>query len=315
MQLIRGLQRFRNKPGCVATIGNFDGLHLGHQQLVNKMMAAAKRLALPSTLISFNPLPHEFFAQSNAPARINGFRDRYQSAAALRIDRYLLLNFDQTMADSSPQAFIQNVFIDTLGVKHLVVGDDFRFGHRRQGDITDLQKAGEAHGFTVEQIQTISQDATRISSSEIRAHLANGRLDEAASMLGRQYTISGRVIHGEKVGRQLGFATANVALGEHRPPTRGVFAVLALHQETGKQYRAVANLGERPTIGGRKLLLEVHCLDENPDLYGQHLQVEFIHYLRGERKFDSLDDLKQAIRADADAARDCLGQAVLRPAE
>lgn len=307
MHLIRGLQRFQHKPGCVATIGNFDGLHLGHQQLIDKMMTAAKQHVLPSTLISFNPLPHEFFAQSNAPARINGFRDRYQSAAAMDIDRYLLLDFNQAMADLSPQTFIDKVFIKTLGVKYLVVGDDFRFGHRREGDITHLQQAGEEHGFTVEQIPTVTRDSSRISSSEIRAHLASGRLDEAAAMLGRPYTISGRVIHGEKVGRQLGFATANVALGEHRPPARGVFAVQALHRESGKQYRAVANLGERPTIGGRKLLLEVHCLDDNPDLYGQHLQVEFSHYLRGERKFDSLDDLKQAIAADADAARHCLG--------
>ncbi len=307
MQLIRGLQRFQNQAGCVATIGNFDGLHLGHQQLVDRMLSASKQHGLPSTLISFNPLPHEFFAQSNAPARINGFRDRYQSAAALGIERYLLLNFDQAMADLSPQTFIETVFINTLGVKHLVVGDDFRFGHRRKGDVTHLQQAGEKHGFTVEQVATVTQGTVRISSSEIRAHLANGRLDEAAAMLGRPYTISGRIIHGEKVGRQLGFATANVALGKHRPPTRGVFAVQAVHKETGKQYRAVANLGERPTIGGRKLLLEVHCLDENPDLYGQHLQVEFMHYLRGERKFDSLDDLKQAIAADADAARQKLG--------
>ncbi|MEE9335063.1 MAG: bifunctional riboflavin kinase/FAD synthetase [Granulosicoccaceae bacterium] len=306
MQLIRGLKRSRHKPGCVATIGNFDGLHLGHQQLVNRMLAAASLHALPATLISFDPLPHEFFAQSNAPARINGFRDRYQSAAAMNIEHYLLLDFDQAMADLSPQAFIEDVFIHTLGVKHLVVGDDFRFGHRREGDITHLQLAGEDHGFTVEQIPTVTRDNTRISSSEIRAHLASGRLDEATAMLGRPYTISGRVIHGEKVGRQLGFATANVALGKHRPPARGVFAVQALHRETGEQYRAVANLGERPTLGGRKLLLEVHCLDDNPDLYGQHLQVEFMHYLRAERKFDSLDDLKQAIAADADAARHCL---------
>jgi riboflavin kinase/FMN adenylyltransferase len=200
----------------------------------------------------------------------------------------LLLRFDQHLADQSPEDFINSVFVQTLGVIHLVVGDDFRFGHKRQGDITLLQAAGEQHGFDVEQVPTVLRDNIRISSSEIRAHLAAGRLDDAANMLGRPYTISGRVIHGEKVGRQLGFATANVALGSLRPPARGVFAVQALHCETGKRYPAVANLGERPTVGGRKLLLEVHCLDCQLELYGQHLQVEFQHYLRGEQKFGSL---------------------------
>jgi len=309
MHLIRGLQRFSHPPGCVATIGNFDGLHLGHQQLVNTTLAAASKHGVPSTIISFDPLPNEFFAGDNAPHRIHGFRDRYLTAAAMGVDRYLLLRFDQQLADQSPEEFIDSIFVSTIGLKHLVVGDDFRFGHKRKGDIALLQQAGLEHGFTVEQLSTVttSGDNTRISSSEIRAHLAAGRLDDAAAMLGRPYTISGRVIHGEKVGRQLGFATANVALGSHRPPARGVFAVQALHVETGKRYPAVANLGERPTVGGRKLLLEVHCLDSEPSLYGQHLQVEFKQYLRGEQKFGSLDELKQAIAADAESAKRCLG--------
>jgi len=294
MNLIRGLKRFSHPRGCVATIGNFDGLHLGHQQLVNTMLAAAATQSLPSTIISFNPLPNEFFAGDNAPHRIHGFRDRYVTAAAMGVKRYLLLRFDQALADQSPQDFIDSIFLQTLGVKHLVVGDDFRFGHKRQGDITLLQHAGEQHGFTVEQVPTVASGNTRISSSEIRAHLAAGRLDDAAAMLGRPYTISGRVIHGEKVGRQLGFATANVALGSHCI-------------ESGKRYPAVANLGERPTVGGRKLLLEVHCLDAEPELYGQHLRVEFKQYLRGEQKFGSLDELKQAIAADAESARRSLG--------
>ncbi len=306
MQLIRGLGRFKNEPGCVATIGNFDGLHLGHQTLVNKMLAAAKAQNLASTLISFQPLPHEFFAGSNAPHRIHGFRDRYSTAAAMGVERYLLLQFNQQLADQSPEAFIDSTFVSTLGVRHLVVGDDFRFGRQRKGDIALLQQAGKERGFTVDQVATISADDTRISSSEIRAHLSAGRIDKATAMLGRPYHITGRVIHGEKVGRQLGFATANVRLGSHRPPTRGVFAVEALHQESGERYAAVANLGERPTVGGRKLLLEVHCLDAEPDLYGEHLQVEFKHYLRGEQKFGSLDELKAAIAADAAAARQLL---------
>lgn len=306
MHLIRGLQRFKHPTGSVATIGNFDGLHLGHQKLVSNMLAAAAKHTLPSTMISFEPLPNEFFAGANAPNRISSFRDRYTTAAAMGVERYLLLRFDQHLADQSPDEFINSVFVQKLGVKHLVVGDDFRFGHKRQGDITLLQTAGQQYGFDVEQVPTVSRDKVRISSSEIRAHLAAGRLEDAASMLGRPYTISGRVIHGEKVGRQLGFATANVALGQHRPPARGVFAVQALHCETGTRYPGVANLGERPTMGGRKLLLEVHCLDSEPELYGQHLQVEFMHFLRGEQKFGSLDALKQAIATDANAARQLL---------
>lgn len=306
MRLIRGLNRWPGGTGCVATIGNFDGLHLGHQAIFGKLIEAGQSRSLPTTVISFEPLPHEYFSASSAPCRLNGFRDRVQSTAALGIDQLLLLSFNEELSSQPAADFVQHTLVNTLKVQHLMVGDDFRFGHNREGDFELLQTLADSGGYTLEQNQTVTAGGERISSTRVRKHLANGELASAAELLGRPYAISGRVIHGEKVGRQLGFPTANVALGKHRPPPRGVFAVIAHCKQTSKSYGAVANLGERPTVGGRRLLLEVHVLDTDVQLYGHHMQIDFIEFIRAEQKFDSLDSLKEAIANDAQSAREIL---------
>ncbi|MFT4730236.1 MAG: riboflavin kinase/FMN adenylyltransferase [Granulosicoccus sp.] len=311
MYLIRSLNRWPDEHETVVTMGNFDGAHLGHQAMFSTLKAAALKHQLPATVVSFDPLPHEYFSQNrpphqaldDSPKRLQGFRDRFLSIQHAGMDRMLLLRFDNEFAEQSAEDFITHTLVDRLHARHLVIGDDFRFGHQRQGTFELLEKASKKYGFTLEQCSTCEHDGERISSTCIRQHLSDGQLDAAASLLGRPYRISGRVIHGEKVGRQLGFPTANVALGDHRPPLLGVFAVMANNVETGQSVPAVANLGERPTIGGRKLLLEVHALDRSVHWYGHHLSVDFVAQLRKEIRFASLDELKAQIAKDADAAR------------
>ncbi|MFK7859464.1 MAG: bifunctional riboflavin kinase/FAD synthetase [Granulosicoccus sp.] len=306
MQLIRGLRNWPDKSPTIVTVGNFDGVHLGHQA----MFAATRRVAdehkLPATVISFEPLPHEYFTADTAPPRIQGLRDRVRSVESAGIDRLILLQFNHELAVMSAEDFIRNVLVDKIGARHMIIGDDFRFGHQRSGTYNTLQQLSTQLGYSVEQSATCLHDAHRVSSTRVRQTLDVGDLDGAAELLGRPYRISGRVVHGEKVGRQLGFPTANVSLGRHRPPLRGVFAVWATHIPSTNRYPAVANLGERPTVGGRKLLLEVHALDQSPDWYGQHLAIDFVSQLRQEKRFDSLDELKAQISRDADDARDMM---------
>ncbi len=303
MQLIRDLSQWPQTGQCVATIGNFDGVHLGHQHMFRQTRQAAENLGLPACVISFEPLPHEYFAPQQVSGRLHGLRDRVLCTSACGLDRLLLLRFDAELAEQSAEQFIINTLSRALHVKHLIVGDDFRFGCGRTGDFDLLDSLGIQHGFTVERSTTVQSDGKRVSSTRIRQYLRDGELAMATRLLGRPYQISGRIIHGEKMGRQLGFPTANVALHNHKPPLRGVFAVVARDLDSDMRYTAVANLGERPTIGGRKLLLEVHLIDRQIDLYGKHLSVEFLHFLRKEQKFDSLDALKAAISADTDKAR------------
>ena len=302
MRLVRGLHRWQEQTACVATIGNFDGVHLGHQAMLKQLVDAAAKHNLPSCVVSFEPLPQEFFATDAAPARLNGFRDRIQSIAAQGVDILLLLDFDDAQANQTADDFISTVLVDTIRTPHVLIGDDFRFGHGRAGDYALLRSHGEQNNFSVEQYDTITVAGDRVSSTRVRQHLAAGELPQAAQLLGHPYRISGRVVHGEKVGRQLGFPTANIALKQHQPPLRGVFAVVAHDLTTKKSYAAVANLGERPTIGGRRLLLEVHALNSDVSLYGHHLQIDFLEFVRSEKKFDSLDALKEAISNDSDTA-------------
>ena len=307
MDLIRGASRWPDTAGSVLTIGNFDGVHLGHQAIFDQLIVQARRLALPACcVVSFEPLPSEYFRPDAAAARLQGLRDRVAAIRASGIDRLLLLRFDAVLASQQAADFIDDVLIDTLQARHLMIGDDFRFGAGRAGDFALLQRHADSGGFTLEQSATVLVDGARVSSTRVRQHLAQAELAAAARLLGRPYRISGRVVHGEKVGRQLGFPTANVALKTHQPPLRGVFAVIATDAASGARYQGVANLGERPTIGGRKLLLEVHVLDGSPELYGRHLAVDFLHHIRGEQRFDSLDALTRQIAADAEAARDAL---------
>lgn len=306
MQLIRGLNRWPDTSDSVVTIGNFDGVHLGHQAIFASLRSAADAHQLPATVVSFEPLPHEYFMPLAAPARLQGLRDRYQSIKAAGMDRLLLLTFDREFAAQSAEDFIQNILVRKLRTRHLLVGDDFQFGHQRRGCVDMLREAASNQGFTLEQSSTCLHDNHRISSTRVRKHLGDGELTAAADLLGHPYRISGRVVHGEKVGRQLGFPTANVDLRSFQPALRGVFAVWAHDLERGTHHAAVANLGERPTIGGRKLLLEVHLLDTTADLYGHHLAVDFMAQLRHEQRFASLNELKAQIARDADTARELM---------
>ena len=306
MRLIRGLRPAAT--GAVATIGNFDGVHLGHRAMLGRVREAADRLALPAVVTSFEPLPREHFDPEGAPPRLQGLRDRVASLRGAGVDRLLLLDFDAALAALSPDAFVERVLVGALGARHLVVGDDFRFGRGRTGDFDSLVAAGARAGFTVERAPTVTvelggEGPVRVSSTRVRELLGGGDLDAAARLLGRPYRISGRVVHGEKVGRTLGFPTANVALGRLKPAPRGVFAVRATVAETGEVHDGVANLGVRPTVGGLRLLLEVNALDGAPALYGRHLAVDFLARLRGERRFDSLEALREQIGRDAAAAR------------
>jgi len=303
MQLIRGLRNWHDDSHTVITIGNFDGVHLGHQAMFAATRRVASERKLPATVISFEPLPHEYFTAEAAPPRIHGLRDRVRSVTDAGIDRLLLLDFNHELAAMGADDFIRRILVDKVRARHMIIGDDFRFGYQRRGTFDTLQKLSTSLGYTVEQSATCLYGAQRVSSTRVRNTLEVGDLGAAAELLGRPYRISGRVIHGEKVGRQLGFPTANVALGKHRPALRGVFAVWATHIASGHRYPAVANLGERPTVGGRKLLLEVHALDQSPDWYGQHLAIDFISQLRQEKRFDSLEALKAQIALDADTAR------------
>ncbi|MBX2880875.1 MAG: bifunctional riboflavin kinase/FAD synthetase [Granulosicoccus sp.] len=303
MQLIRGLNRWQHQDRSIITIGNFDGMHRGHQAMLAATRQAALKLNAPATLVSFDPLPHEYFSSDKAPPRLQGLRDRYLSVREAGMDRLLLLKFDQVLAAQSAEDFIKLVLVDALKAKHLVIGDDFKFGHQRRGDFDLLKARASRYDYTLEQSITSCHNDTRISSTAVRSHLLAGELDQAAKLLGRPYRITGRVIHGEKLARQLGYPTANVALHRHRPPLRGVFAVWATEQTSGRRYAAVANLGERPTIGGRKLLLEVHAFDAKVQWYGKHLAVDFMAQLRKEKRFDSLDELKSQIQQDAQQAK------------
>lgn len=303
MELIRGLNNWTAQHhGCVATIGNFDGVHLGHQSMFAQINELAATYSLPSVVMTFNPLPHEFFKPETRSLRLQTFRDRTLSIQDCGIDRLLVVRFDQTFASQSADSFIQNNLIKVMGIRHLLIGDDFHFGQNRSGSIETLRAMETPGQFEVSAASTVAHEDSRVSSTRVREHMRNNNCEQVTALLGRPHRISGRIIHGEKVGRQLGFPTANVALKNHRPLLCGVFAVMA-QTEGGQSWPAVANLGERPTIGGRKLLLEIHLLDRTVDLYGQTLEVDFHHFIRGEKKFDSLDALKAAISADAETAR------------
>lgn len=307
MELIRGIHNLKdNHHGCVLTIGNFDGVHLGHQQVLSQVCAQAQILGLPSTVMTFEPQPLELFAPSIAPARLTRLRDKYVQLNKLDIDRLLCVNFNAHFAGLSAEQFIRDLLVAKLGVKFLVVGDDFCFGKGRTGHFTMLQQAGKQYGFDVVSTQSFCVSQQRVSSTAIRAALANDELDSACAMLGRQYSISGRVSHGRKLGRTIGFPTANIPLKRRVSPVSGVYVVEVHGLE--QPFGGVANIGHRPTVNGVRQQLEVHLFDFHGNLYGQQLEVVLLHKLRNEHKFESFDALKQQIELDAEAARVWLHQ-------
>ncbi len=303
MELIRGLHNLRARHhGCVLTIGNFDGVHLGHQRILERLREQAQRRGLPATLMLFEPQPAEFFAPEQAPARLMPLRDKVRALASAGIDRVLCVRFDASFRAYSAERFISELLLEGLGTHFLVVGDDFRFGAGREGDFDLLRRAGEQEGFEVEDTPTCTLDGERVSSTRVREALADNDLERAAAMLGGPYRISGRVRHGDELGRTLGVPTANLALRHPRLPIRGVYAV-RVHGAGDRPRNAVANVGRRPTVEGERPRLEVHLLDYSGDLYRRHLEVELLHFLRDEQKFDGLDALREAIHNDIDQAR------------
>ncbi len=303
MQLVRGLHNLRPQHrGCAATIGNFDGVHRGHQAILARLRERARELGVPSCVVIFEPQPREYFSPQTAPARLARLRDKVQLLAAEQVDLVLCLAFNKRLSQLSASEFVDTILIDGLRVKHLEVGDDFRFGCDRAGDFDFLTQAGSLQGFTVESAQTVEMDGVRVSSTQVRKALAAADFERAGQLLGRPFCIEGRVLHGQKLARQLGWPTANVQLKRRRAPLTGVYLVSV--DIDGKTWPGVANIGVRPTVAGDgSAHLEVHLLDFAGDLYARHLTVAFHHKLRDEQRFASLEALKSAIDADVAAAR------------
>jgi len=304
MQVIRGLHNLRSKHrGCVATIGNFDGVHLGHQAVVRHLRAKGLEYGLPAAVITFEPQPQEFFSPDRAPARLTRMREKLQALYNAGIDRVVLLEFGRKLAAMQADSFVQRLLLDGLGVRYLFVGDDFRFGKGRGGDIGFLRKVGQAQGFGVENMNTFAVGDERVSSTRIRELLAEGDLARAGHYLGRPYRICGRVAHGDARGRTIGFPTANINLHRKVSPLRGVYAV-SVHGLEADPLPGVANIGTRPTVeGDTRYLLEVHLFDFNHEIYGEHVQVEFRKKLRDEKRFDSFEALRRQIERDSRVAR------------
>lgn len=305
MEFIRSLTQLRPRHyqrGCVATIGNFDGVHRGHQTVLQQVLVTARQLQLPSTVIIFEPQPQEFFAPTTVPARLTRLREKILAMQRYAIDRILCLRFNAEFATWTASEFIQRVLVEGIQVQHLVVGDDFRFGQARVGNFATLQQAGGHYGFTIDRWQTFILDGERVSSTRIREALAQGNLNYASLLLGRPYTLCGRVTYGQQRGRSIGFPTANIFLHRQVSPLTGVFAV-KVHGLIASPWPGVANLGTRPTIGGQQLLLEVHLFDFDQSIYGHAVEVEFIAKLREEQRFDSFESLQQQIQKDVQVAK------------
>jgi riboflavin kinase/FMN adenylyltransferase len=300
MQVIRGIPQHA-QHSTVLTIGNFDGVHRGHRALLAKLTAQAHQAGLPAAVMSFEPNPREFFAPQSAPARLASLREKLQLLAECGVDQAYVCRFNARFAALTAEQFIERI-VRGLGVRHLIIGDDFRFGKGRSGDFAMLQQAGREHGFGVEAMETLVHEGERVSSSAVREALEAGDLEHAERLLGRPYCISGRVIHGEKLGRKLGYATANIQLKRLRAPLSGIF-VVTVDGIGDRAYEGVASLGVRPTVttSGRSTL-EVYIFDFDGDLYRAHLRVNFLHKLRDEAKFDTLEALTAQIARDvADA--------------
>ena len=304
MELIRGLHNLRPRHrGCVVTIGAFDGVHLGHQAVIRHLLEKSAELELPSTIIVFEPLPREYFSPIKAPARIMSFREKFFALRDLGVDRLLRVRFNERLRGMSAQQFVDDIFVAGLGVRYVVLGDDFRFGNDREGDLEFIRQQGPRYGYQARPTPTLSMDGERVSSTRIREALEQANFAEAERLLGRPYSISGKVVYGRQLGQTLGTPTANLELRRLRAPLNGVYAVrvsgAGLEGALG-----VANIGVRPTVDDSiKANLEVHLLDREIGLYGQHIEVTFQHKLREEKKFGSVDELRENIARDIESTR------------
>lgn len=304
MKLVRGFYNLpKNHHDCVLTIGNFDGVHLGHQQLLKKLLKKSTEFNLPAYVMTFEPQANEFFSSpENTPPRIYKFREKILALAACGIENIICLRFNNKLASIPAEQFIESLLLDQLKVRYLIVGDDFHFGYKRQGNIQLLQQYIKKNVFEVEVANTFEFNESRLSSTRIRESLKQGDLITAAKKLGRSYRMSGRVAHGNKLGRKLGFPTANIFLHRKAVPLNGIFAVkvygLGMHPVYG-----AANIGTRPAVGGTRSLLEVHLLDFNQNIYGKHIEVEFVHKFRDEEHYPTLELLTRQIAIDVENTR------------
>ena len=306
MELVRGLANLRDPHrGSVVTIGNYDGVHRGHQHMLATVTGRARELGLPATVVTFEPTPREYFEGDSAPARLMRLREKLEALPLYGVDRVVVLRFDRRMQAMGADEFVERLLVRGLGARHVVVGHDFHYARRREGNIDTLRAAGTRHGYTVEEVGRFLVDGERVSSSLVREALGRGDLARAGMLLGRPYRMAGRVRRGQQLGRRLGYPTANLALHRKVVPLWGVFAV----RVSGAglvDHPAVASLGTRPTIDGTEPLLEVHVFDHDGDLYGRYLDVDFVRRLRDERRFESLDSLVEQMHRDAAEARELL---------
>ncbi len=306
MELVRGLHNIsRRHRGCVLTVGNYDGVHLGHQQMIGVLKARAAELRSAATVLVFEPSSKEFIDPEGAPARLTRWREKYVALAAHGVQRLVTLRFDECVRAMTPRAFVDELLVEKLGTRHMVVGHDFRYGSNAGGTIETLTAAALSHGFGVEEVAPFVFDGVRVSSTAVRERLDYADYAGAARLLGRPYRMMGRVVHGRQLGRTLGFPTANLRLMRRKSPVWGILAVrvlgIAPHSLPG-----VASLGTRPTVNGTEPLLEVHVFDFAGDLYGRAIEVEFVAKLRDEVKFDSLDAMVAQMQIDGAGARNLL---------
>src|ERR1700677_780419 len=308
MELVRGLHNIAKAArGCVLTVGNFDGVHLGHRQMIRAVKERAAELELPAAVLVFEPSSKEFIDPEGAPARLTRWREKFAALAATGVDRLVTLRFNEQMRAMSPESFVHELLVEGLAVRHVVVGDDFRYGSRACGSIESLRAAARARGFGVEQMPPFVLDGVRVSSTAVRERLERADYTGAARLLGRPYRMLGRVVPGRRLGRTLGFPTANLRLMRRKSPVWGILAVWVRGIEA-RPLPGVASLGTRPTVDGIEPLLEVHVFDFSGDLYGRSIEVEFVAKLRDEVKFDSLDALMVQMKVDGARARDLLSK-------
>ena len=303
MQLIRGIHNIRPEHfGCVATIGNFDGVHLGHSEIIKRLKRLGAARGVPSTVVVFEPQPAEFFDRGRVPARLTRLREKFHLLAERGIDRLLVLRFTRELAAMSPDRFVAELLVRKLGIRALIIGDDFRFGSGRGGDFALLQELAERHDFVMEQTVPFLFIGKRISSTYVRDLLLHGYYHEAIRMLGHPYCIEGRVVHGHKRGREWGFPTINLDLHRRKSPIAGIFAV-KVHGLGPQPRPGVGYVGSRPTIDDPRFVLEVHIFDYDAECYGQYVGIEFIDKIRDDIKFDSFAAMAEQIGRDCESAR------------
>ena len=303
MKLIRGLYNLRHPiPASAVTIGNFDGVHRGHQLVISQLKQVAAAASLPTVVIIFEPQPIEHFAPDKAPKRLARFREKIAYLKAQQIDYLLCLHFDHKLAQQSAEDFVQQILVDSLNTKHLVIGDDFHFGKNRQGNFQFLKDNAERYGFMVDETETLVVDGERVSSTRIRESIQQGDFEKAAELLGRPYSLSGRIAHGRKLGRELGYPTINIKMGDKTLIVKGIFAVNVKGLDN-RVLEGVASIGTRPTVNGVDTILEVYILDFDRDVYGYSVEVNFLHKIRNEEKFASLEELAAHIAQDTEKAK------------